>query len=277
MVAVEAEKLGYDSLWTTDHILMPAQSGTPYERILESLTSLAYLASVTKRVRLGISSLIIAMRNPIVAVKQLATIDVLSGGRVMLATSAGWNEREFRHLGSNFHDRGRRLNDSIRLLRALWSGKSEFSGKNIPQEFNNAVLEPRPVQERLSIWIGGGSKAAMRRAIKLGDAWHPNVYPLDTFRELVKQFREIPGGKEKDICVRMALNIKASQSEYVGPQGERRIMLSGNIDEDKSIISELEELGVSCIVLAPNANGKVSAADQIESLRVFSEEITDSL
>jgi len=131
-VALEAEKLGYSSVWTTDHVLMQAQSGTPYERILDSITSLAYLAPLTSTVRLGISSLITAMRNPVVVAKQLATIDNLSGGRVMLATSVGWNEREFTNLGVNFHDRGKRLDESIRLIRTLWSTeRPSFEGKRI--------------------------------------------------------------------------------------------------------------------------------------------------
>ncbi|HEX9197178.1 MAG TPA: LLM class flavin-dependent oxidoreductase, partial [Candidatus Bathyarchaeia archaeon] len=85
-VALEAEHAGCDSLWTTDHILMPINSGTPYERIFDSITTLAYLAAITSRVKLGISSLITAVRNPVVIAKQLATIDNLSGGRLMLAT-----------------------------------------------------------------------------------------------------------------------------------------------------------------------------------------------
>ena len=106
-IAVEAEQMGFDSVWCTDPLLMPRNSGTPYERIFESITTLGYLAGVTSKVRLGFSSLIIAMRNPVVVAKQLATIDNLSNGRVILATSAGWNEKEFSNLGSNFHNRGR--------------------------------------------------------------------------------------------------------------------------------------------------------------------------
>ena len=87
-VAVEAELLGYDSVWTTDHLLMPRNSGTPYERIFDSLASLAYLAPQTKKVKLGVSSLIVAMRNPVVVAKQLASIDAFSGGRVLLAIGA---------------------------------------------------------------------------------------------------------------------------------------------------------------------------------------------
>jgi probable F420-dependent oxidoreductase len=272
-VALEAERMGYDSVWTTDHILMPTQSGTPYERILESISSLAYLAPLTSTVKLGISSLIMAMRNPVVVAKQLATVDRISGGRVMLATSAGWVEKEFAYLGSNFRDRGKRLDDSIRLIRALWGGSANarFDGKNIPHEFSDVVFEPRPIQRNLTIWIAGASEAAMKRAITLGDAWHPNVYPLDTFKKLVTQFRNLSGGKNKPICARIALNTKASTSEYVNPQGEGRFMLSGNMEANKNAIAELERLGVSYILVTPSPDGKINVPDQVQSLRMISE------
>src|SRR6266849_334480 len=178
-VALEAERAGCDSLWTTDHILMPKNSGTPYERIFDSITTLAYLAAVTDKVKLGISSLIIPMRNPVLIANQLATVDNISHGRLMLAAGAGWNEKEFAHLGSNFHNRGKRLDASLRLIRALWGGETSFKSRILGLEFSDAVFEPHPIQKRLSIWIGGTSKAAMKRAATLGDAWHPNVQPLD--------------------------------------------------------------------------------------------------
>jgi probable F420-dependent oxidoreductase len=271
-VALEAEKLGYDSIWTTDHLLMPPQSGTPYERVLETITSLAYLAALTSTAKLGISSLILAMRNPVVAVKQLATVDQFSGGRVILATSSGWNETEFKHLGSDFHTRGRRLDESIKLFRTLW-GEAEpaFEGKTLPHKFSKVVFEPRPIQKHLTIWIGGTSKVAMRRAVNLGDAWHPNVTPLDTFRKLVGQFRTLPGAAHKDICVRIGLSAKAQKSEYVGAQGDRRFMLTGNVKENKETISELGRLGVKQMIVVPSPEGKTSIPDQVESLRFLAE------
>jgi probable F420-dependent oxidoreductase len=272
-VALEAERMGYDSIWTTDHILMPPQSGTPYERILESITTLAYLAALTSSVKLGVSSLIMAMREPVTVVKQLATIDVISGGRIMLATSSGWVEKEFMHLGSDFHTRGKRLDESIQLIRALWSESptGRFEGKTIPHRLENVVFEPEPIQKHLPIWIAGGSEAAMRRAIALGDAWHPNVYPLDTFKNLVTQFRSLPGGKEKPISARIGLNVKATESEFKSAQGERRIILSGNMELNKGIISELQRLGVSYMLVTPSPDGKVELAEQVESLRAISE------
>jgi probable F420-dependent oxidoreductase len=269
-VALEAERAGCDSLWTTDHILMPRNSGTPYERIFDSITTLAYLAPITNRVKLGISSLIIAMRNPVVVAKQLATIDNLSGGRLMLAIGVGWNEKEFVHLGSNFHNRGKRVDASIRLMRALWGGEASFRSRVLGIEFSDAVFDPHPIQKDLSIWIGGTSNAAMKRAVALGDAWHPNVQPLDQFTKLVTEFRGIsPEAKTKEICVRIGINTRAEQSEYKSPQGERRIMLSGNQVENKKILSGLEQLGVSYIVAVPSPDGKASVSNQIDSIKTL--------
>ncbi len=272
-VAVEAEKMGYESIWTTDHLLMPLKSGTPYEKILESITSLAYLAAHTTTVKLGISSLILAMRNPVVALKQLATVDQLSNGRVILATSAGWNEKEFAHLGSNFHTRGKRLDESIKLARTLWAEGAtvDFQGRNIPHKITNAVFEPKPIQRHLEIWIAGASKAAMKRAISLGDAWHPNVSPLPSFKELVAEFRNLPGGMEKPISVRIPVNIKTKESIFVGPQGDHRLILSGNMPENKNTIAELQKLGVSYTLVTPSPSGTTTLADQVESLRAISE------
>jgi probable F420-dependent oxidoreductase len=270
-VALEAEHAGCESLWTTDHVLMPRNSGTPYERVFDSITTLAYLAPITNRVRLGISSLIIAMRNPVVVAKQLATIDNLSGGRLMLAIGVGWNEKEFVHLGSNFHNRGKRVDASIRLMRALWRGEASFKSRVLGIEFNDVVFEPRPTQKHLSIWIGGTSKAAMKRAVALGDAWHPNVQPLDQFTKLVTEFRGIsPEAKTKEICVRIGINAKAEQSEYKSPQGERRIMLSRNQAENKKILSGLEQLGVSYIVAVPSPDGKASLPNQVDAIKTLS-------
>jgi probable F420-dependent oxidoreductase len=270
-VALEAEKNNCDSIWATDHVLLPKNSGTPYERIFDSIATLAYLAPNTGTVRLGVSSLITAMRNPVVVAKQLATIDNLSGGRLMLATSAGWNEKEFTNVGSNFHNRGKRLDASIRLIRALWKGKSSFKSRILGTEFSDAVFEPRPVQKDLKIWIGGTSKAAMKRAATLGDAWHPNVQPLDQFAKLVAEFREIsPEAKTKEICVRIAINPRAEKSEYKSPQGEKRIMLSGNQSQNKQVLSGLEELGVSYIVASPNPDGKATVQNQVDAIMALS-------
>ena len=272
-VALEAERLGYDSVWTTDHVLMPRNSKTPYEKIVDAVVTLAYLAPQTRKVKLGISSLIIAMRNPAVVAKQLASVDAFAGGRLMLAIGAGWYAKEFSFLGSDFHTRGKRVDESIRLIRDLWAGETKkFEGKRTGINFENAVFEHRTTS-KLTIWIGGTSRAAMKRAAELGDAWHPNAFPLETFKKLVAEFRTIsPKSRDMDICVRIGLSTKATQPEYIGPQGEKRILLSANMSENRKIISELESLGVRSAVLATNADGKTMSEDQLQSLRAFAKE-----
>ncbi len=124
---------------------MQTNSGTPYERITDSITTLAYIAAMTKKVKLGISSLIVAMRNPVVVAKQLATIDHLSRGRVVVAIGTGWNEKEFSFLGSNFHNRGKRVDESISIIRALWSSESNsFQGASTGISFEKTVFQPKP-------------------------------------------------------------------------------------------------------------------------------------
>jgi probable F420-dependent oxidoreductase len=270
-IVLEAERNGCDSVWTTDHVLMPRNSGTPYERIFDSMTTLAYLAGITTGVRLGISSLITAMRNPVVVAKQLATIDNLSVGRLLLATSAGWNEKEFAHLGSNFHNRGKRLDASIRLTRALWKGETSFKSRVLGIQFDDVVFEPRPIQSHLTILVGGTSSAAMKRAAALGDGWHPNVQPLDQFAKLVAEFRDIsPSARSKEVWVRIAIDPKAEHSEYKSPQGEKRIMLSRNHEQNKQILSALEKLGVSYIVASPNPDGKATVQSQVDAIKMLS-------
>jgi probable F420-dependent oxidoreductase len=274
-VAIEAEALGYDSVWTTDHILMPRNSGTPYERIYDALATLAFIAPQTKRVRLGISSLIIAMRNPVVVAKQLATIDALSGGRVLLAIGVGWNEKEFGFLGSDFHDRGKRVDASIRLLRSLWRRETSFESKRLPQRFQDAVFDPAPKNKEIEVWIGGVSEAAMKRAATLGDAWHPNVSPMDVFRPLVATFREQSPAKRVNICVRIAIDLRADKAEFIGVQGDRRIRLTANMPENAKVIEDLEALGVSSAVLVPSPQGTTGLKEQLESIRAFGAKFLD--
>lgn len=275
-IAMSSEELGYDSVWATDHVLMPVKSGTPYESILDSITSLAHISSLTSRVKLGISSLILAMRNPIVTVKQLATIDYLSNGRLILATSAGWNEKEFANLGSNFHDRGKRLDECLQLLRTLWQGgQVTFSGKFTRITFDQAVFEPRPIQRNLPVWIAGNSNWAMRRAIKFGDAWHPNVPPIELFRKLVSEFRSLPNSDRKPVCVRIGMRMNAQCREYVGPRGDKRLILSGDMEENRSTISDLAEAGVEYVVISPSFD-EVSIDEQVHAMTRFRDEVMRS-
>jgi probable F420-dependent oxidoreductase len=267
-ISLLAEELGYDSIWLTDHVLMPKNSGTPYEKILEPISTMAYLASLTKKIKLGISSLVIALRNPIIVAKEIATIDLLSNGRVMLAIAAGWNEREFQFLNADFHRRGKIVNESIELMKSLWTGKSSYKGKYIKQFYEEAVFEPR-INREIELWIAGNSEFAMKRALKYGNAWHPNVYPLDVFQKLVEKYKSLAQNNWKPIRARIGFNITVSENYYLSPQGERRILLTKDMNTNKEIIEKLESMGVDYLLLATNPNGKISMDKQEEAIKIF--------
>ncbi len=113
----------------------------------------------------------------------------------------------------------------------------------------------------------------MKRAVTLGDAWHPNATPLDDFRKTVEVFRRVsPDARNKPICVRIGLNTRAPQVDYIGPRGDKRIMLSGNMSENRRVLAELESLGVSQALLVTNPDGKVPVDQQLESLAHFARE-----
>jgi alkanesulfonate monooxygenase SsuD/methylene tetrahydromethanopterin reductase-like flavin-dependent oxidoreductase (luciferase family) len=230
---------------------MPRKSGTPYERIFETLTTLAYLSGNTSRIKLGISSLVLPLRNPLIVAKQLINLDVLSGGRAIVCVSSGWCRKEYEFLGSNFHDRGKRLDDSIRLIRSAWEGKSEFRGKFFDQNFTDAVLDPKPIQRSIPIWVGGLSDQAMLRAARLGDAWHPNAHPLDKFKTMVEKFRKLKGAYNKEICARISLNVKLVKTRYVDSGGNTRVVLCSSKSENKKLIEEYCQLGVTRLIVVP--------------------------
>lgn len=183
--AQRADALGFESLWCGDHILLPT-AGTnqyPYTAdgsfprdarvgFLETLTVLSYVASVTERIRLGSTVVILPYRNPIVQAKVFASIDVLSGGRVICGVGVGWLEKEFDSLGVPYAERGPMSDEFLQMFRTLWTEEHpEFHGKYY--QFDGMQFQPKPRQNPLPIWVGGHSKRAIRRTIAYGHAWHP--------------------------------------------------------------------------------------------------------
>jgi len=187
-LAEKADALRFDSLFVTDHIVMPASSAKsvyPYttsgqfpgglaQDYLEPLATLSHLAHATKRAKLGISVLVIPYRNPLLAAKMLATIDVLSKGRVILGAGVGWLREEFEALGAPpFEERGAVTEEYIKLMRAAWTTDPvSFEGKHY--SVRDVHVLPKPVQRGgIPVWIGGHTGAAVRRAGAIGDGWHP--------------------------------------------------------------------------------------------------------
>lgn len=212
-VARAAEDAGLDSIWVADHVVYPVSSestypyrdgGTPFaakDGFLDAMTTLGAIAGATERVLLGTSVLALPMREPLQIAKAIATLDVLSQGRVLIGIGAGWWEEEFRALGVPFAQRGRRLDEQIQVLRALWrDGALEHHGDFY--DFDEVVCEPRPVQTGgPPILVGGMGTAGWTRAARLGDGWHAlgshDKTLLEGFAEVQRLAREAgrdPGG-----------------------------------------------------------------------------------
>jgi probable F420-dependent oxidoreductase len=184
-LAQRAERLSYDSVWVTDRLLIPVAGSSAYpysstgafplgpdEPWLEPLTALTYLLSITQRINVGTSVLVIPYRNPVHTAKALATADYLSGGRVILGVGVGWWREEFQGLGVPFEDRAARTVEYLRLMKQIWTQPRVVFHGRFTRIAEAGGVRPHPARA-IPIWIGGHSRAALERVVAVGDGWHP--------------------------------------------------------------------------------------------------------
>ena len=184
--AERAEELGIESIWAGDHVVLSTADAHQYPYTLDGsfpmpgdapfldvMTVLSYIASRTERIRLGTTVIIVPYRNPLLQAKMFASLDVLTGGRVICGVGVGWLEKEFEALGASYADRGPITDEYLEIFRCLWTeDRPEFDGRFY--SFDGIQFYPKPVQKpHVPIWVGGHSRRAVRRAAKYGDAWHP--------------------------------------------------------------------------------------------------------
>lgn len=201
-IARRAEELGFHSLWTGDHIAFPLEEpkNYPYSKSgrmtwnpttpwADPFVSLSWAGAQTKQIKLGTSILILAMRSPVVVAKSVATLDLFTGGRVMLGVGVGWLEGEFELAGQSFADRGSRTTEGIRLLKACFGDEHiEFHGKHY--DFPTFAIAPKPAQrEKLPILCGGFSAPAMRRVAEVADGWLPSHLLPDEYAAKLVELR----------------------------------------------------------------------------------------
>lgn len=168
--AALAEELGYDAVFVSEHMITGPGLDAAYGRVLEPLGTLGWVAAQTERIALGTSVLLLPLHHPISLAKQVATLQLLSGRSIHLGIGTGWYEEEFDLMNVAFRRRGRRTDEALRLMKALWAGEPFGEGD---WKLDGAVFEPLP--ERMpEIWVGGKSDRAIRRALELGDVWHPS-------------------------------------------------------------------------------------------------------
>jgi probable F420-dependent oxidoreductase len=250
-----AEAAGFESLWTVEHVVVPAgyKSEYPYSDtgrmpggedapIPDPLIWLAFVAAATSTIRLATGILILPQRNPVVTAKEIATLDHLSGGRVELGVGAGWLEEEFDVIGVPFEERGARLDDHIIAMRALWT--EDAATVHGPfTSFDNAIMRPRPARS-VPIHIGGHSTVAARRAGRLGDGFFPAKGDLPKLFSVMRDAAK-EAGRDPD-----AIEITTGDPGVMGP-------------EPGDAIKRLEDQGVARVIIPPLAFGADGIKDAL--------------
>jgi probable F420-dependent oxidoreductase len=202
--AVQAEELGFADAWTSEHIIVP--QGAPYPPsalFYDPVLTLTWAAAYTTRIGLGTSVLILPMRHPLPLAKELATLQNLSEGRLILGAGVGWLEAEFAALGVPFRERGRRMDEGIAMMRAVWTEDPvTFRSRWVPAVIDYMRMLPKPIKP-IPIWIGGGSEAAFARALRL-DGWHGSRLSPEEAAPVVKRLRAARPEPQFTISLRTA-------------------------------------------------------------------------
>jgi alkanesulfonate monooxygenase SsuD/methylene tetrahydromethanopterin reductase-like flavin-dependent oxidoreductase (luciferase family) len=230
--ALTVEGLGFDLLMLSDHIAVTADVAGQYPApFYEPFTTLSWLAGLTRTVRLGTTVLIVPYRHPLLTARMAANLNDLSGGRLVLGAGVGWARQEFDALGVAFGERGRLTDEHLLAIRAAWQDEQDYRSGSIP------------------VWIGGNSDAALRRAVRLGDAWHPLRFTPGWLAEAAGRLKAVAAGQQRPLPAlmpRMALQLTAAPVT-----GEDRLAGHGTIGQITADLEQLRLLGAGTVVLDP--------------------------
>ena len=263
-----ADRLGWEAVWTTDHVLVDRSArSSEYRVTYDAIQTLAWVGARHPSLRLGTSVVVVPQRNAVVLAKELATLDSFTGGRVLAGVVVGWNLKEFTNLGAadRFHVRGAYLDETIALWRHLWSGSTEpFAGRFHPLE--DFVFNPLPVQgARLPILVGGRAEAALQRAGRLGDGYHSSATGAADYAKRVPIIRAAA-----EAAGRPMPTLSARARVHNGPIADPSYILRGSPEEIAEEIGAFEKLGVEHLALgfpAATPDALVLAAER------FAEEV----
>jgi probable F420-dependent oxidoreductase len=271
-VVTRAERRGLDSVWVTDHVIVPRDVHIIYkDAMLDPLAVLPWLAGITRRVALGASVIVLPYRSPLPVAKLLASVDVLSGGRLIFGAGVGWMEGEFAALGVPFTERGSRTDEALELIRAVWSDAfPEIRTRR--HRLQGVQASPMPLQKpRPPIWIGGGSEAAFRRVARLADGWHATATPPDAFRqgaETVRRFWTEAGREgEPALTLRAVLLVDGVHRPAADMSLLRgRWAVQGTVREIAETLARFRDLGCSHVALDVSLNTYPAVLKTIDRL-----------
>jgi probable F420-dependent oxidoreductase len=251
--AVRAEQLGYDSVWVSDHVVVPHANVVNFGgTVFDPLVTLGVIAGATSRVRLGTTVLIVPYRNPVVTAKMISSLDALSGGRFVCGIGAGWVAAESAMLGLPFAERGAMTDEYLQAMQELWTSTApSFAGKYT--QFSGLIFEPKPVQKpHPPIWVGGHSRAALRRTVQFGAAWHPINRPPEELRAGRAELTRLCPARGRAVAPALTLRndvrvVRSGESVPASTHGGR--VLAGEPARLVDQIAELAECGVEHLVL----------------------------
>jgi probable F420-dependent oxidoreductase len=276
--AVRAEQLGYDSVWVSDHVVVPHANIKNFgETIFDPLVTLGVVAGATSRVRLGTTVLIVPYRNAVVTAKMISSLDALSGGRVVFGVGAGWVAAESAMLGVPFAERGAMTDEYLRAMQELWTAREpSFNGKYT--QFSGLTFEPKPVQKpHPPIWVGGHSRAALRRTAELGAAWHPINRPPEELRKGREEIARLCHARGRSALPALTLRndvrlLRPGESAPASAHAGR--VLAGEPAALIDQIAELADCGVEHLVLEFLA---ADGRELEEQMAIFAERVRPRL
>jgi len=284
---VKMEEMGFDSIWVWDHILLGVEPCFP---VVEALTLLTAIAARTKKIKLSTGILVLPLRNPVVLAKQLASMDALSDGRLLMAMAAGWYKREFDAVGVNFHERGKIMDENLDVLKRFWTEhmvKGEWPHHKIPA----GVMYPKPVQQpRPPILIGGYVDVVLKRAAVAGDGWLTYFYRPEDFAKSWAKVRNFAkeAGKDPDTLMngaQLPIMIGPSRAAVEAPMMEwlqkewdyaawsdstKDSAIMGTVDECVAQLKAHLAAGVQKLIFVPYKY-------EMEQIRIIAEQIIPRL
>ncbi len=278
--AQKAEALGFHSGWVSDHVVWPRDitskypytddgsfPATPDMAWLDPIGTMFFVAAVTERIKLAPTVLVLGYRPPILTAKAIASLDVLSGGRVIFGVGVGWMREEFDVIGMPFDHRGARADEQLELFQVLVSQENpSFDGRyySIPE----VGFEPKPVQDHIPIWVGGSSEPAFKRVVRFGDAFHAAFEPVETVKASWARIGELcdEAGRSRDeltLSIRLYLDPASIMTASKSVAGSPAQMLD--------TIGAWRDIGVTNIVLDPVTRGGIPG--RMEAIEAFMDQV----